>query len=227
MRLWYSQLIILSISFKLCIHKIFTRDSIRNFRDLFCKKSFLLFCFFPNWLKLHGWFLPSKTTRSENYLCQNKKITQRKRWEWRSAKPLWSKHGRDGLVSIVLLTRQVLRLIDRWGCPMALPRVLVLLQVVGSAQQTCTTSWGCPADGSDGVTVIQWQESQQLPTPGEGVSPIHRSYLSALPHDNAKVHIGRGTQGSVEGSPPLSCVWKTLWPGWPSHSPPPLSTCSF
>ena len=104
---------------------------------------------------------------------------------------------------------------------------LVLLQVVGSAQETCTTSWGCPADGSDGVTVIQWQESQQLPTPGEGVSPIHRSYLSALPHDNAKVHIGRGTQGSVEGSPPLSCVWKTLWPGWPSHSPPPLYTCSF
>ena len=79
MRLWYSQLIILSISFKLCIHKIFTRDSIRNFRELFCKKSFLLFCFFPNWLKLHGWFLPSKTTRSENYLCQNKKKSHREK----------------------------------------------------------------------------------------------------------------------------------------------------
>ena len=173
----------------------------------------------PSITKLHG----LKTT----FVRISKKFTKRKRWKWRSAKPLWSKHGRDGLVSIVLLTRQVLRLIDRWGCPMALTRVLVLLQVVGSAQQPCTTSWGCPADGSDGVTVIQWQESQQLPTPGEGVSPIHRSYLSALPHDNAKVHIGRGTLGSVEGSPPLSCVWKTLWPGWPSHSPPPLSTCSF
>ena len=172
--------------------------------------------------------LITKFTRmTQNCLCQNKKITLSRRWKWRSAKPLWSKHGRDGLVSIVLLTRQVLRLIDRWGCPMALTRVLVLLQVVGSAQRTCTTSWGCPADGSDGVTVIQWQESQQLPTPGEGVSPIHRSYLSALPHDNAKVHIGRGTLGSVEGSPPLSCVWKTLWPGWPSHCPPPLSRCSF
>ena len=102
-----------------------------------------------------GDFFPPKLHDLKTTCVRPKKSHREKGGSGDLQNPSEAKHGSDGLVSIVLLTRQVLRLIDRWGCPMALTRVLILLQVVGSAQQPCTTSWGCPADGSDGVTVIQ------------------------------------------------------------------------